>query len=94
MYDQFANRYAGLVRDGALKSIVDPLAERLLGIAGDVEGVRVLDAGCGEGHLARALARGGARVLAIDVSPRLIELARRADPDAGPGIEYAVADLS
>ena len=48
MYDQFANRYAGLVRDGALKSIVDPLAERLLGIDGDVEGVRVLDAGCGE----------------------------------------------
>ncbi len=94
MYDQFAKRYAALVRDGALKSIVGPLAERLLGIAGEVEGKRVLDAGCGEGHLARALARRGARVLAIDASPRLIELARRADPDAGLGIEYAVVDLS
>ena len=94
MYDQFAKRYAALVRDGALKSIVGPLAERLLGIAGEVEGVRVLDAGCGEGHLARALARRGARVLAIDVSARLIELARRADPGGGLSIEYAVADLS
>jgi SAM-dependent methyltransferase len=52
----------------------------------------VLDAGCGEGYLARALAARGANVTGIDLSPRLIELARAKDP-AGT-IDYQAADLS
>jgi SAM-dependent methyltransferase len=52
----------------------------------------VLDAGCGEGYLARALAARGAHVTGIDLSPRLIELARGRDP--GGGIDYQVGDLS
>ena len=42
----------------------------------DLRGARVLDAGCGTGALAHDLARRGASVVAIDVSPTLIELAR------------------
>jgi SAM-dependent methyltransferase len=52
----------------------------------------VLDALCGEGYLARALAAREARVTGIDLSPRLIELARGRDP--GAGIDYQVGDLS
>ena len=37
----------------------------------------VLDVGCGEGWLARALNQNGARVLGIDVVPALVEQARR-----------------
>jgi ubiquinone/menaquinone biosynthesis C-methylase UbiE len=37
----------------------------------------VLDAACGPGALARTIARGGARVFALDISPRMLELARR-----------------
>jgi 2-polyprenyl-3-methyl-5-hydroxy-6-metoxy-1,4-benzoquinol methylase len=40
----------------------------------------VLDAGCGKGQFARALARCGHRVDAIDASPSAIEYARATDP--------------
>lgn len=42
----------------------------------DLRGKRVLDAGCGTGALAMQAARRGAEVVAIDLSPTLVELAR------------------
>ena len=52
----------------------------------DLRGRRVLDAGCGTGALSVELARRGARVLAIDLSPRLIQLAAERLPhDIGYG---------
>jgi magnesium-protoporphyrin O-methyltransferase len=61
----------------------------------DLEGVSVLDAGCGTGALAVALARRGATVTAIDISPSLVQLARERMPrDLGRGrIEFAVGDM-
>ena len=47
---------------------------------GDVAGRRVLDAGCGTGYLTRQLAQRGALVTGIDVSARMIALAREASP--------------
>ena len=49
----------------------------------DLHGVRILDAGCGTGALAMEAARRGADVVAIDLSPSLVDVARRrvlADP--------------
>ena len=40
----------------------------------DLSGRRVLDAGCGTGTLAIELARRGAEVVAIDISPTLVAL--------------------
>ena len=52
----------------------------------DLRGSRLLDAGCGTGALAVAAARRGAEVLAIDLSPTLVALARERLPaDLGPG---------
>lgn len=42
----------------------------------DLRGRRVLDAGCGTGALAMEAARRGAHVVAIDLSPTLVNLAR------------------
>jgi ubiquinone/menaquinone biosynthesis C-methylase UbiE len=39
----------------------------------------VLDAACGPGTLARLMARRGAQTFALDISPRMLELARRND---------------
>lgn len=61
----------------------------------DLTSVRVLDAGCGTGALAVEAARRGAEVVAIDLSPTLVELAReRAPKDLGHGsIDFRVGDM-
>ena len=48
----------------------------------DLRGRRVLDAGCGTGALAVEAARRGADVVAIDLSPNLVELARQRMPES------------
>lgn len=94
-YDDYASQYAANVawRDQAGPDC-DPfgLLPPLLDLLGDVACRRVLDACCGEGYLARVLAARGAHVTGIDLSPRLIGMARAKDP--GGRIDYQVADLS
>jgi len=46
----------------------------------DLRGKRLLDAGCGTGALAVEAARRGAQVVAIDLSPTLVNLARTRAP--------------
>lgn len=61
----------------------------------DLRGRRLLDAGCGSGALAVEAARRGADVVAIDISERLIALAKERTPqDLGGGsIEFGVGDM-
>lgn len=61
----------------------------------DLTGLRILDAGCGTGALAVEAARRGAHVVATDLSPTLISLARQRTPSdlAGGTIEFRVGDL-
>jgi len=55
----------------------------------DLTGKRVLDLGCGFGHVARyARHMGAAEVLGVDISDRMIEAARQATDD--PAILYSV----
>src|SRR5437879_992242 len=48
--------------------------------AGNVEGLKVLDAGCGTGYLCKQLKDRGAVVTGIDISERMITLARTQHP--------------
>jgi magnesium-protoporphyrin O-methyltransferase len=61
----------------------------------DLRGRRVLDAGCGTGALAVEAARRGADVVAIDLSPTLVDLAReRTAGMAGAGsLTFLVGDM-
>jgi magnesium-protoporphyrin O-methyltransferase len=61
----------------------------------DLHGHRLLDAGCGTGALAIEAARRGGRVVAVDLSPTLIRLARERLPqDLGAGaIEFIAGDM-
>lgn len=51
-----------------------------------------VDVGCGDGVVSRALARRGLDVLGIDVSPRMVALARARSP-AALRVQYRVADI-
>ncbi len=60
----------------------DPLAERPL------QGLRLLDIGCGGGLLAEPLARLGAEVVGIDASPENVEVAALHAAASGLAIDY------
>ncbi|MFN2328052.1 MAG: magnesium protoporphyrin IX methyltransferase [Chromatocurvus sp.] len=62
----------------------------------DLRGLRVLDAGCGTGALSVEAAQRGAQVVAIDLSPTLVQLAtERVPTDLGDGsIDFRVGDMS
>src|SRR5262245_12952222 len=69
------------------QELVSPAVERLLNLQA---GERVLDIGCGNGVLARRLAELGGKVMAIDFSAELIELAK----GRGGDIDYRVVDAT
>ncbi len=60
----------------------------------DLHGARLLDAGCGTGALAVEAARRGADVLAIDLSPTLVNIARdRLPSDLAGRIDFRSGDM-
>lgn len=61
----------------------------------DLRGLRLLDAGCGTGALAVEAAKRGAQVLAIDLSPTLVDLARERQPSfsSGGAIDFRSGDM-
>jgi len=57
----------------------------------DVTGQRGLDLGCGEGYNTRLLAKRGAHVTGVDVSPTFIRHALKSESEEKLGITYLVA---
>lgn len=70
-------------------SFVYDAAADLVEVLGPREGERILDVGCGTGHLTAKLAVGGASVLAIDSSETMVAAAR----EAFPKVKFEVADI-
>lgn len=63
-------------RGSRLGQITDNIEERLvLELLGEVEGLDVLDVGCGDGALAAVLSRHGGRVTGLDPDPRMLDAA-------------------
>ncbi len=76
--DAPVGRIRTTVREGRTK-----MRETLLSwLPDDLRGRRILDAGCGTGALAVEAARRGADVIAIDLSPKLVEIARQRMPES------------
>lgn len=66
-----------------------PAVEALMG---DVVGQRVCDLACGQGRVARHLADAGASVVGIDLSAKLLAVARRHEEAEPRGVEYRHGD--
>ena len=71
-------------------SFVSRYGEELVELLAPAPGERILDVGCGTGYLASRIAEAGARVLGIDISPEMVQRARR----SYPGLEFQIADAA
>ncbi len=60
--------------DPSRELLLDPVMRRL---CGDVDGLRILDAGCGEGRFGRMLAADGARVTMVDMTRQMVRTAHQ-----------------
>ena len=60
-------------------------------ILGNIEGKKILDAGCGTGRISKYLAENGAVVTAIDFSEKSIEIAQKYNNHKN--IKYKIADI-
>jgi SAM-dependent methyltransferase len=87
-YDAMGPAYADDTRTHPINAAYERPA--MLAMTGEVQGKRVLDVGCAAGTLSSILADRGAYVLGIDVSERLVEIARR---EHGGRAQFRVADV-
>ncbi len=58
-----------------------------------MRGLKVLDAGCGEGQASRLFVRHGAQVMGVDISIRMIELAKTHEEQEALPVDFQVLDL-
>jgi 2-polyprenyl-3-methyl-5-hydroxy-6-metoxy-1,4-benzoquinol methylase len=92
-YDTIANNYNDFDQDAiTLLRLGYPVVEDLMG---DFTGKSVLDYGCGTGIFSRFLQSKGAFVTGVDVSEKMIEVARRNSPEtidyctlSGRGLDF------
>lgn len=89
--EEKVSRIRQTVREGR-----DRMRATMLGrLPADLRGARVLDAGCGTGAMTVELARAGATVLAADISPNLIDIARDRLPAAlAPQVSFHAGDMT
>ncbi|MEK7650269.1 MAG: class I SAM-dependent methyltransferase [Patescibacteria group bacterium] len=91
-WDSVAEEYHERVGDSGdyyHNNFVNPVILELLG---DIKNCEVVDFACGNGYFSRILAKLGASVIAVDVSEKLIEIAKRENSD--PAIRFLVGDIT
>lgn len=88
-YQDFAERYAAAAETKPHNALYERPAIRAL--LPPLMGLHVLDAGCGPGFNAAHMARAGARVHALDITPGMLALA--AARCAGLAVSFAEANL-
>jgi len=89
-YNDIAEWYDSYLRENPIyHEIVLP---NLLELVGEVHGQTICDLACGQGWIARELARRGAHVRGVDLAENLLELARLYEEREPLGIEYLQDD--
>lgn len=64
-------------------------------LCGPVEGLDIIDLGCGEGYCTRELAgRGAGSIVGVELSQEMVQLARAQEAQLGQGITYRQGDVT
>lgn len=88
-YERLANAYAEMIDTKPHNAYLERPAT--LSLLPDVEGKRVLDAGCGTGAYSEWLVEHGAEVVGFDASPRMLEHAKER---LGDSVDLRLHDMT
>jgi len=92
LYDEHASRWQRR-KPSSLSDFTGRPA--VFDLCGPVEGLDIIDLGCGEGYCARELAGRGARsVVGVELSQEMVESAKAQEAELGQGIEYRQGDVT
>lgn len=89
-YDDIAEWYDQWIGTHSMRE--DPFFSALEACMDKVVGQRICDLACGQGRVARYLAAQGMRVVGIDLSTKLLAIARRHEETEPHGVEYVQAN--
>ena len=94
-FEELKQRHAAMWGSAPFERIAVTLAEMhqaIVDAVGGAPGKRWLDVGCGTGELALAAAATGAEVVGADLSPVLVETARRQAAERNVDVTFEVGD--
>jgi ubiquinone/menaquinone biosynthesis C-methylase UbiE len=89
-YNDIAEWYDQFLQERPVYSEV--ILPNVLELVGTFRGENICDLACGQGWVARELARRGAQVTGLDLAPQLLALARRYEEQEPLGIVYYQGD--
>ena len=87
-WDEVATEYhktVGETGDSYHRTYVNPV---IFDILGDIEGLSILDLACGQGYLSRILAKKGAKVVGVDLSKKMLEIAQGSEESEPLAVKY------
>jgi 2-polyprenyl-3-methyl-5-hydroxy-6-metoxy-1,4-benzoquinol methylase len=93
-YDENADFWVQIIRGNHDRYRTNLTNNAVLNAIGPADGLKVVDAGCGEGYMARELASQGADVLGVDSSTNLIEAATALTGADIPSPQFRVGDVA
>ena len=93
-YDYYASQSASPETVQRFLRVKETILRLLAGVSSPGRSLRIADIGCGAGAQAAVWAAEGHRVRAIDISERLVSLARERAHDAGLTIEFDVGSAT
>lgn len=91
-YDAIADWYDRFVRDGVFLSADQVISASGLEADRTLQGRKICDLACGQGHVARQLAARGAAVTGVNISQSLLDLAVKEEGRQPLGIVYLNGD--
>ena len=93
-WNESAQTWTQHVRAGYDSNRVNMNTPAFVDFIGDISGLSVLDAGCGEGTNTRLFAQLGAKMTGIDISEQLVREARATEVAEPLGISYEIGSVS
>ncbi|MBD2796206.1 class I SAM-dependent methyltransferase [Xenorhabdus sp. 18] len=90
-YNSIGECYEEFINNSPLRVVE---ARTIFDMAGDVRGKSILDLACGYGYFGRELRqRGASKVVGVDISEKMIELARAKSEQYGDDLEFHVQNV-